>query len=86
MIQLILYYLMYLTGVVKQDCNDFSYIIEDSTRMCERIWREDIITDYDDANQIIQVKQLRLLRRLDGQQVTHQICLKILNKIFLAIN
>eukprot|EP00105_Crassostrea_gigas_P022697 XP_011442307.1 PREDICTED: uncharacterized protein LOC105338748 isoform X2 [Crassostrea gigas] len=44
----------YFRGVVKQDCNDFSYIIEDSTRMCERIWREDIITDYDDANQIIQ--------------------------------
>ena len=33
-----------------------SYIIEDSTQMCERIWREDIITDYDDANQVIQVK------------------------------
>ncbi|KAK3099856.1 hypothetical protein FSP39_010823 [Pinctada imbricata] len=46
----------YFRGVVKQDCDDNSYIIEDSTRMCERIWREDIITDYDDANQIIQPK------------------------------
>lgn len=46
----------YFRGIVQQDCGDFSYIIEDSTRMCEKIWREDIITDYDDANQIIQPK------------------------------
>ncbi|XP_021341552.1 uncharacterized protein LOC110442323 isoform X2 [Mizuhopecten yessoensis] len=46
----------YFRGIVQQDCGDLSYIIEDSTRMCEKIWREDIITDYDDANQIIQPK------------------------------
>lgn len=73
--------LLHVTGVVKQDCNDFSYIIEDSTRMCERIWREDIITDYDDANQIIQVKQLFLLRKLNGKLLTHQISLKFCKDI-----
>lgn len=46
----------YFRGVVQQDCEDFSYYIEDATKMCERIWREDIITDYDDANQVIQPK------------------------------
>lgn len=49
--------------------------------MCERIWREDIITDYDDANQIIQVKQLFLLRKLNGKLLTHQISLKFCKDI-----
>ena len=63
--KLSLAFLLFPKGVVKQDCNDFSYIIEDSTRMCERIWREDIITDYDDANQIIQVLVYDLDRKMN---------------------
>lgn len=46
----------YFRGIVKEDCGDYSYIVEDATHQFEKIWREDIITDYDDANQILQPK------------------------------
>jgi hypothetical protein len=46
--------MLYL-GIVREDCGDYSYIVEDATHQFEKIWREDIITDYDDANQILQV-------------------------------
>ncbi|CAC5414532.1 unnamed protein product [Mytilus coruscus] len=46
----------YFRGIVREDCGDRSYIVEDATHQVEKIWREDIITDYDDANQILQPK------------------------------
>ena len=46
----------YFRGIVREDCGDYSYIVEDATHQFEKIWREDIITDYDDANQILQPK------------------------------
>ncbi|KAI8508392.1 von Willebrand factor type A domain, partial [Branchiostoma belcheri] len=44
----------YYRGTVKQSLGDDSYYIEDSVGDMERIFREDIITDEDDANNIIQ--------------------------------
>ncbi|CAH1267973.1 VWA3A [Branchiostoma lanceolatum] len=44
----------YYRGTVKQALGDDSYYIEDSVGDMERIFREDIITDEDDANNIIQ--------------------------------
>ncbi len=43
------------SGVVRQDCEDGSYFVEDSVGDLERIWREDIVTDRDDAKHILQV-------------------------------
>ena len=45
----------YASGVVRQNCGDSSYFVEDSVGDLERIWREDIITDQDDASHSIQV-------------------------------
>lgn len=44
-----------VAGVVREDCEDGSYFVEDSVGDLERIWREDIISDADDANSVIQV-------------------------------
>nr|KAG5692189.1 hypothetical protein BaRGS_008735 [Batillaria attramentaria] len=38
----------YYRGTVQQNLGDCSYIVEDATGYIERIWREDIISDYDD--------------------------------------
>ncbi|XP_076446673.1 von Willebrand factor A domain-containing protein 3B-like isoform X2 [Babylonia areolata] len=38
----------YYRGTVQQNVGDLSYIVEDATGHVERIWREDIISDYDD--------------------------------------
>ena len=35
-------------GTIQQYLGDLSYIVEDATGYIERIWREDIISDYDD--------------------------------------
>ena len=45
----------YASGIVRQNCGDSSYFVEDSVGDLERIWREDIITDQDDASRSIQV-------------------------------
>ena len=39
---------LFVTGTVQQYLGDMSYIVEDSTGYVERIWREDVISDYDD--------------------------------------
>lgn len=44
-------------GIVRQDCGDNSYFVEDSVGDLERIWREDIITDQDDASHGIVVSK-----------------------------
>ena len=46
---------MLFLGIVRQDCGDGSYFLEDSVGNLERIWREDVITDADDAKHVIQV-------------------------------
>ncbi|KAL8616726.1 hypothetical protein ACOMHN_017764 [Nucella lapillus] len=38
----------YYRGTVRQNVGDLSYIVEDATGHIEKIWREDIISDYDD--------------------------------------
>ena len=48
-------YHLFILGSVKQSCGDFSYLVEDSVGDMEQIWREDIITDNDDASNILQV-------------------------------
>ncbi|XP_071086987.1 von Willebrand factor A domain-containing protein 3B-like [Haliotis cracherodii] len=45
----------YYRGRTVLNCQDFSYMVVDSTGEAERIWREDIITESDDANHIIKV-------------------------------
>ena len=42
-------------GTVQQNMGDLSYIVEDATGHIERIWREDIISDYDDNAPPLQV-------------------------------
>lgn len=39
----------YYRGTVHQNLGDCSYVVEDATGNIERIWREDIISDYDDS-------------------------------------
>ncbi len=41
--------------MVRHDCGDNSYIVEDGVGDLEKIWREDIITDQDDVHQSVQV-------------------------------
>ncbi len=43
-------------GIVHQNCGDCSYFVEDSVGDMERIWREDIITEADDADAVLQVQ------------------------------
>ena len=45
----------YYRGIVRHDCGDHSYLVEDSVGDLERIWREDIIADMDDADNVLQV-------------------------------
>ncbi|KAI0238962.1 hypothetical protein LSAT2_010272 [Lamellibrachia satsuma] len=44
----------YYRGTVRQDCNDGSYLVEDSAGCFEKIGREDIIADSDDAHIVIE--------------------------------
>ena len=44
-----------MSGTVRQDCNDGSYLVEDSAGCFEKIGREDIIADSDDAHIVIEV-------------------------------
>ena len=44
-----------LPGIVRHNCGDNSYFVEDGVGKLERIWREHIITDEDDAARVIQV-------------------------------
>ncbi|CAH1777455.1 unnamed protein product [Owenia fusiformis] len=46
----------YYRGTLRQDCEDYSYFVEDSVGDLEKIWREDIITDNDDAGNVLQYK------------------------------
>ncbi|XP_064636642.1 von Willebrand factor A domain-containing protein 3B-like isoform X2 [Lineus longissimus] len=46
----------YYRGTVRQAGDAGAYFIEDSCGDIEKIWREDIITDEDDADNIIQIK------------------------------
>ncbi|KAJ8298496.1 hypothetical protein KUTeg_025027, partial [Tegillarca granosa] len=36
-------------GIVKQNCGDLNYLVEDVTKTYDKICREDIITDYDNT-------------------------------------
>lgn len=40
--------LFFSSGVIRYDCGDNSYIVEDSVGDLEKIWREDILADGDD--------------------------------------
>ena len=40
---------------MRQDCGDYSYIVEDSVGDLEKIWREDIIHDDDDRDKPLKV-------------------------------
>ena len=42
-------------GIVVQDCGNHSYFVEDSVGSVEKIWREDIIADKDEADAEIKV-------------------------------
>ena len=44
-----------LLGTIRQDCGDGSYLVEDSLGDLEQIYRQDIITDADDADNEIDV-------------------------------
>lgn len=46
----------YYRGIVRHDCSDGSYLVEDSIGDLEKIWREDIIADSDDADVLLQVR------------------------------
>ena len=46
-----------VSGTVRHDCNDGSYLVEDSSGCLEKIGREDIIADSDDAHIVIEVCQ-----------------------------
>lgn len=43
------------SGTIRQDCRDGSYLVEDSLGDLEQIYRPDIITDADDADNEIDV-------------------------------
>eukprot|EP00794_Sanderia_malayensis_P007171 gene7171-7977_t len=45
----------YYRGTIKQDCGDSTYYVEDSVGYVERIVRQDIITDEDDADNVIKI-------------------------------
>ncbi|XP_058885475.1 von Willebrand factor A domain-containing protein 3B-like isoform X2 [Acipenser ruthenus] len=45
----------YCPGAVVHSCGDQSYFVQNNEGELERIWREDLITDADDAENIIQV-------------------------------
>ena len=49
----------YYRGTVKQSCGDGSYFVEDSVGDLEKIWREDILTDSDEADVVLQVAGLK---------------------------
>lgn len=44
-----------LPGTIRQDCGDGSYFVEDSLGDLEQIYRPDMITDADDADNEIDV-------------------------------
>ena len=46
----------YYRGIIRHDCADGSYLVEDSIGDLEKIWRENIIADNDDANAVLQVR------------------------------
>ena len=47
--------LLLSSGTIKQDCGDGSYLVEDSVGDLEQIYRPDIITEADDAENEIGV-------------------------------
>ena len=52
-----MYYFWYVcTGIIKERLDSGAYLVEDSTEALEKIWRENIIGDNDDADVTIQVK------------------------------
>ena len=48
-------FLLFLSGTIRQDCGDGSHLVEDSVGDLEQIYRPDIITDADDADNEIRV-------------------------------
>lgn len=52
---IILTVLLLSSGTIKQDCGDGSYFVEDSVGDLEQIYRPDIITEADDAENEIGV-------------------------------
>ena len=48
----------YYRGTIRQEVGDGSYFVEDAVGDLEKIWREDIIADGDDADITIQVRHL----------------------------
>lgn len=57
------------TGIVKHDHSDYSYSLEDSTGLMERIWREDIISENDGCNQVLEVNTA-ILKRIDKNNMS----------------
>ena len=54
-LSLIVLSLFICTGTIKEDCGDSTYYVEDSVGVVERIIRQDIISDEDDASNNISV-------------------------------
>lgn len=52
---------LYFSGTVKQQIEEGSYYIQDSVGNLEAIFREDIISDKDDANTLIKVSYISCL-------------------------
>ena len=49
---------VYFLGTIKEDCGKTIYAVEDTVGNVEKIVRDDIITDEDDADNIINVSWL----------------------------
>ena len=49
---------VYFLGTIKDDCGKAIYAVEDTVGNVEKIVRDDIITDEDDADNIINVSWL----------------------------
>ena len=55
-------YVVFLcSGIVRHDCGDNSYIVEDGVGDLEKIWREDILADQDDDGGTLVVSEGDLL-------------------------
>ena len=44
-----------ISGTVKENLGNCAYLVQDSTDALEKIWREDILAESDDADFILEV-------------------------------
>ena len=64
----------YYRGTIKHDCGDGSYFVQDSVGDLDKIWREDILTDNDEADVVLQVKEIMAGSQIN--QMRSRICIK----------